>query len=129
MSAEMQRGRDVPASDNLSLALGRAVARHLEADESAVRARAHRNLNQSRAQYDVEPQWIRQWQQLLDGPVDALVEVLTSPDEGARVLRQSSPFAGVLAPRERWAILADVKAARRAARSTSVLATEHPDCP
>lgn len=121
--------REVPASDDFSQLLGRAVARHLKADEHAVRAVADRNLNRARAQYDVEPQWIRRWQQLLDGPVEALIEVLTSSDESARVLRQSSPFAGVLAPRERWAILADVKAARRAARSTSVLATEHPDCP
>lgn len=118
MSAEMQGGREVPASNDFSLALGRAVTRHLRAEESVVRARADRNLNRARAQYDVEPQWIREWQQLLDGPVEALVEVLTSPDEHARVLRQSGPFAGALTPRERWAILADVKEARRAARST-----------
>lgn len=115
-NAEMRRGRAVPASDDFSLALGRAVARHLGANESAVRARADRNLNRARAQYEVEPQWICQWQQLLDGPVEALIEVLTSPNEDARVLRQSSPFAGVLTPRERWAILAEVKQARRAAR-------------
>jgi hypothetical protein len=108
--------RHVPASNDFSLALGRAVAHHLGADERAVRARADRNLNRAREQYDVEPQWIRQWQQLLDGPVEALIEVLTSPNEDARVLRQSSPFAGVLAPRERWAILAEVKEARRAER-------------
>lgn len=109
--------REVPASNDFSLALGRAVARHLKADDSAVKARADRNLNRARAQYEVEPQWIREWQRLLDGPVEVLIDVLTSPDESARVLRQSSPFAGVLTPRERWAILAEVKAARRAARS------------
>lgn len=114
----MKRGREVPASNDFSLALGRAVARHLEADGEAVRAVAERNLNRARAEYDVEPQWIRQWQQLLDGPVEALIDVLTSPDEDARVLRQSSPFAGVLSSRERWAILAEVKKARRAARFT-----------
>lgn len=119
MSALMRRGRDVPASDDFSLALGRAVARHLEADVDAVRAVADRKLNRARAQYDVEPQWIRQWQQLIGGPVEALVEVLTSPDESARVLRQSSPFAGVLTPRERWAILAEVKKARRTDRRVS----------
>lgn len=106
--------REVPASDDFSLALGRTVARHLRADEIAVRALADRNLNRARAQHEGEPQWIREWQQLLDGPVDALIEVLTSLDEGARVLRQSSPFAGVLTARERWAILAKVKAARSA---------------
>lgn len=116
MNPSMPSDREVPASDDYSLALGRAVARHLEADERAVKMRAHRNLTRARARYDAEPPWIRQWQQLLDGPTDALVEVLTSPAEEARVLRQSSPFAGVLAPHERWALLNEVKEARRAAR-------------
>jgi hypothetical protein len=111
------RDREVPPSDEYSLALGRAVARHLRDNEARVRARAQRNLTRSRALSDVVPSWVHQWQALLDGPTDQLVEVLTSPDERARVLRQSSPFAGVLSPRERWAVLADVKEARRAARS------------
>ena len=111
------RDREVPPSDEYSLALGRAVARHLRDNEARVRARAQRNLTRARAQYDVVPSWVHQWQALLDGPTDKLVEALTSPDERARVLRQSSPFAGVLSPRERWAVLADVKEARRAAQS------------
>jgi hypothetical protein len=113
----MRPDREVPASDDYSLALGRAVARHLETDERAVKMRAHRNLVRARARYDVQPPWIREWQQLLDGPTGALIEALTSPAEEARVLRQSSPFAGVLAPRERWTLLNEVKEARRAARS------------
>jgi hypothetical protein len=32
----------------------------------------------------------------LDGPVDGVVTLLTSPDERATRLRQSKPFTGVL---------------------------------
>lgn len=109
--------RQVPASDEFSLELGRAVVRHLERDETTVRALAQRNLTRARAEHDVPPSWMHRWQELLNGPTSELIDVLTSPNEQARVLRQSSPFAGVLTPRERWALLAEVKEARRAARS------------
>jgi hypothetical protein len=109
--------RDVPASDQYSLALGRAVARHLQADSKRVRAIGRRNLARVRSEYVSEPFWLRRWQELLEGPEEALVDVLTSPAEEARVLRQSSPFAGVLTPRERWRLLRQVREARRAARS------------
>lgn len=109
--------RDVPTSDHYSLALGRAVAHHLMTDGSRVKAIGRRNLARARTRHQTEPSWLRRWQELLDGPEDQLVDVLTSPDEDARVLRQSSPFAGVLTPRERWKTLRDVKEARRAARS------------
>ena len=57
-------------------------------------------------------QWIREggrsvayalrWKEILDRPIDDIVSVLTSEDEEARALRQSTPFAGELSPRERW---------------------------
>lgn len=48
------------------------------------------------------------WSVLLEGPRAALVEVLTGDFERARELRQSTPFVGVLEPRERWALWAEV---------------------
>ena len=110
-------GRHVPASDQYSLVLGRAVAAHLVTDGERVRAIARRNLTRAGAQHDRKPSWLGRWQELLDGPEHALLEVLTSPDEHARVLRQSSPFAGVLTPQERWLLLQELKEAQRAARS------------
>ena len=110
-------GRHVPASDQYSLVLGRAVAAHLVTAGERVRAIARRNLTRAGAQHDRKPSWLGRWQELLDGPEHALREVLTSPDEHARVLRQSSPFAGVLTPQERWLLLRELKDARRAARS------------
>jgi hypothetical protein len=43
-----------------------------------------------------------EWSRLLEGPVDELVAILTSGSQRATDLRQASPFAGALEPRERW---------------------------
>jgi len=48
---------------------------------------------------------LRQWQELLDGPLDQLLMALTSPSQRSRDLRQNSPFAGVLTDAERLAAL------------------------
>ena len=50
--------------------------------------------------------YMREWDALLSGPPDALAAVLTASlsDERAIWLRSSSPFAGIIPPRERWAI-------------------------
>jgi hypothetical protein len=48
---------------------------------------------------------LQQWQVLLDGPLDDLLEVLTSPTPRARELRQNAPFADVLSDEERAAVL------------------------
>ena len=48
-----------------------------------------------------------EWQQILNGPLDEILELLRSTSENAVRLRQSSPFAGeAFVPREdRFAIL------------------------
>lgn len=38
------------------------------------------------------------------GPLEDLLAFMVSPEEKARGLRQSSPFCGILTPRERWNI-------------------------
>jgi hypothetical protein len=48
--------------------------------------------------------YARLWQALLAGPVERLREVLVAETEEARALRQSTPFAGAIEPRERWRI-------------------------
>jgi len=49
--------------------------------------------------------YIEAWQALIDGPLPKLLAVLTDDSETSRDLRQTTPFAGVLKPRERWALL------------------------
>lgn len=107
-----------PASDDFSLALGRAVAERLGADPEAVLSTARRNLATMRRANDdgsAEP-WFDAWNRLLDGPVEGVVAVLTTDDEHGRTLRQNNPFAGVLPNQQRWQLLREVRKARDAAR-------------
>lgn len=44
------------------------------------------------------------WRQKLALPVSELIAFLVTDDDEGRELRQSTPFAGALDPRERWAL-------------------------
>ncbi len=89
--------------DERSLALHEAVAVKLEADPQLLEV-ARANLKRWLAAGDQAP--LREWQHLLDTlPLPQLLQLLRSRDERAARLRQSSPFAGVLTPAERQAIL------------------------
>ncbi len=44
------------------------------------------------------------WQEILKGPWPSVRAALLDPSETGRRLRQSSPFCGILTPRERWSI-------------------------
>ena len=45
----------------------------------------------------------REWCQILERPWPEIRAVLLDPGEEGKRLRQSSPFVGILTPRERWA--------------------------
>jgi hypothetical protein len=49
------------------------------------------------------------WSALLDGDREQLFAMMVDPGEAARTLRQSTPFAGLLDPRTRWRIHAEVR--------------------
>lgn len=86
------------------------AARLLEAPES-MRALADRNLAKLR-EVDAGGHaavYLDEWDRLLSGPSDALVETLTSERQSARDLRQVSPFAGALSPAERQRIIETVR--------------------
>ncbi|MGH4012890.1 MAG: helix-turn-helix domain-containing protein [Pseudonocardiaceae bacterium] len=95
-----------------SLWLHRVVAGRLVMDPDGILAKARANINTlSRAhQGSATGWWIEQWQMVLDGPLDSLLDVLTSPSARAIELRQNSPFAGVLSEQERQAALAAFRA-------------------
>jgi len=91
--------------DRRSLAFGRAIAARIAADPGAiVRARATLSRWMTTSSPGVRATLL-EWQGVLDGPVDGVVALLTSPDERATRLRQSNPFTGVLSNQERNAIL------------------------
>ncbi len=92
-----------------SLAVSEAVARRLVAEPEVVIAIARRNLERMRQAATHEHPWLDVWQGLLDLGPAYLAMMLTSRDQFARDLRQSSPFAGVLTDDERVAAVRDVQ--------------------
>lgn len=102
----------VPAltfEERRSLAISTAVAAKLQKDPAAVMAKARTNIDKMRSIGPSEQRWVDVWETLLAlgaGHVEAL---LTSTDQFARDLRQSSPFAGVLTEAERREILKELQ--------------------
>jgi hypothetical protein len=96
-----------------SLAYHRAVADRIGRDQLVLdraRDRVHTWIAEGRAPY-----YANLWDQLLSGPRERLLEVLEADTEESRALRQATPFAGVIEPRERWRIWEEVRV-REAAR-------------
>jgi len=90
-----------------SIAYHQALAGRMAGDPQLVeraRARVTQWLAEGRAPY-----YARRWAELLSGPLDRLRELLVADTEDARALRQSTPFAGELDPRERWRIWREVR--------------------
>ena len=97
------------------VAEARSLALHREV---ALRLRAHPELlERARARVEawsrdrsVARVWVERWAVILRGSVDQVVAAITDPGEEGRALRQTSPFAGAVDPRTRWAILRAVGA-------------------
>ncbi len=86
-----------------SLALHRAVAAKLRARPELL-AIAHDNLDRwSRMGAGSQPYW-DEWRSLLNRPLEDLLTAIQEDSPRMTELRQSSPFAGVLEPKERWHI-------------------------
>jgi hypothetical protein len=91
--------------DKRSLAFGRAIAERIAArPELVARARATIVRWLATCSPGARPA-LEEWLAALGGPTDGLIALLTGTDERAVRLRQSNPFAGVLTPQERTAIL------------------------
>lgn len=91
--------------DQRSLAFGRAIAARVAADPRLIdRARATVRRWLATAS-PASRGTLDEWLAALDGDADGVIALLTGEDERAVRLRQSNPFAGVLPPAERNAIL------------------------
>ena len=99
--------------DQRSLAFDRAIAEKLRTDPSLL-ARAQRTLERWLQQRrSAAPSVLVEWHDILVGwPLERILDLLTSADEHARRLRQSSPFCGILTPEERLAILKEYESRR-----------------
>lgn len=98
-----------------SLWLGYAVAGKLVADPLSVLDKGRTNLSLLKGNRAAR-RWLAEWEKLLDGPLDRVLEALTSRAPRARELRQNSPFAGVLTEDERQRVLTGFTAARETSR-------------
>lgn len=98
--------RDHQEIDERSRALHRLVAAKIRRDPRLLEV-PRRNL--ARWRLDATPgdlRYLDAWQRLLDAGLDACLAAATEDSEHADALRQASPFAGVLTPRERAEFLA-----------------------
>lgn len=97
-----------------SLEMHRRIALRLTSDPQAVLAKAFANLDawQVRCGTDAPGAVLQEWRNLLGTmtPLE-IAGFITSEDQHATRMRQSSPFAGVLTPREVWAIKRNHEAA------------------
>ena len=85
-----------------SIALHREIARRLHIKPELLGV-ARNNLERWIQRDGVIPGWT-EWKKILEKSEEDLLAFLFSRDEKARQLRQSSPFCGILTPRERWKI-------------------------
>ncbi len=94
-----------------SLRLHRAVADKLLRN-SAVLAKARARVERWRLDGSVHRRYADAWLRVLSLSPEEISERLADPGETMCALRQCSPFAGALAPRERWRILRRAREAR-----------------
>ena len=89
--------------DRRSLALHRAIADKLRADPSLLTV-ARDNLDRwSKDRGRSQPYWDA-WREILNRPLEEVLAVMVEESEKMTAMRQASPFAGILTPRERWSI-------------------------
>jgi len=87
--------------DARSLAMHCKIARKID-QNPALLERPRRNLQRwSEAASGPLPAYIKEWKKILDRPWPDIAAFITSFSDEAVRLRQSSPFAGVLTPKER----------------------------
>jgi hypothetical protein len=102
----MRRYSDHRILDARSLAMHCKIAQKITHDPNLLN-KAKANLERwSAKSQDPSPQYIREWEQILERPWPEIAEIITSMTEDATRLRSSSPFAGVLTSEERKKIYA-----------------------
>ena len=80
-----------------SLAMHTVIAQKIERDPELLNI-ARNNLERWRSRWDDDvPAWYREWCEIMKHPWPEIAAIITEPSEEGARLRQSSPFAGVLA--------------------------------
>ena len=81
----------------------RAIAERLPSEPSLLEA-ARRRVQHWLESGAVHATYAEAWDSILRQPMERIALALVDESESARALRQTSPFAGALRPRERWRI-------------------------
>ena len=115
LDALLSRTQRLTRDQERSLWLAYAIAGKLVADPLGVLDKGRANLSVLKG-HRAARRWLAEWEKLLDGPLDGVLEALTSRAPRARELRQNSPFAGVLDEEERQQVLAGFIASRQKSR-------------
>jgi hypothetical protein len=90
-------------AEERSVAYHRVIAERLR-DQPAILDRARRRVQDWLASGPGAPAAATRWAAVLAGDAASIAAFLVERSEQADELRQSSPFAGALDPRERWRI-------------------------
>jgi hypothetical protein len=92
--------------DRQVAAMHRVIAERLRSGDVSPLQRARSNLEHWERQFGgTLPAAYLEWVAILDSDLERTLRVLEGTDQDAVRIRSSSPFAGVLSPRERWEIL------------------------
>ncbi len=105
-------GNRLTREEEKSLRLHQALLTPMLAEPNAVISKARDNLDRWTGMHRPDGMTMRyfeEWNRVLDNGLDAIVDVVTSPSQEARELRQNSPFAGVLPDETRLRVLQTFK--------------------
>ena len=105
-------GNGLTREEEKSLRLHQALLSQMLAEPDAVVAKARNNLDRWTGMHrpdGMTMRYLEEWKRVLDQGLDAVVDVVTSPSQQARELRQNSPFAGVLPNETRLRVLKTFK--------------------
>jgi hypothetical protein len=86
-----------------SLAMHRAIAAKLRASPELFSI-ATDNLRRWGATAGRSQPYLTAWAGILERPAEEVLALIQEDSESMRAMRQTSPFAGVLSPKERWKI-------------------------
>jgi len=81
----------------------RAIAAKLSASPQLI-AIAEDNLRRWQLTAGRSQPYLKAWAEVLARPLEEVVDLIQQDNESMRAMRQASPFAGVLTPKERWTI-------------------------
>lgn len=86
-----------------SIAFHRLVAERLLQNPSLLDV-ARENLRRWNDKGGRSSPYFAQWKEILDLPPEKVAEIIVSEEPQMVELRQSTPFCGILSPRERWQV-------------------------